>query len=205
MALCVRAQLLQLCPTLCKPSLPGSSVHGILQARILEWVTMPSSRGSSWPRNQTCVTYVSCIAGRFFITESLSKPQIWSYWTPKLGISDSALFPECTFLPTACVSFQPTLVTQPIMPQSGTFLFSVGRSSENQSYQCQWSVHTLHSQLTQRDNLSATNLQAILCKSGSGPSKLQEKLINPFFEPFHYTPVGDICLFKNTLDDYTVL
>ena len=40
----------------CSP--PGSSVHGISQARILEWVTMLSSRGSSWPRDQTCV---SCI------------------------------------------------------------------------------------------------------------------------------------------------
>ena len=37
---------------------PGSSVHGILQARILEWVAMPSSRGSSWPRVRTCA---SCI------------------------------------------------------------------------------------------------------------------------------------------------
>ena len=38
----------------------GSSVHGILQARILEWVVMPSSRGSSQPRDRTCVSYVSC-------------------------------------------------------------------------------------------------------------------------------------------------
>ena len=44
-------------------SLPGSSVHGILQARILEWVAIPFSRGSSWPRDWT---WVSCIAGRFF-------------------------------------------------------------------------------------------------------------------------------------------
>ena len=44
-------------------SLPGSSVHGILQARTLEWVAIPFSRGSSRPRNQT---WVSCIAGRFF-------------------------------------------------------------------------------------------------------------------------------------------
>ena len=48
--------LTQSCPTLCnltdcRP--PGSSVHGLLQARILEWVAMPSSRGSSWPRDQT--------------------------------------------------------------------------------------------------------------------------------------------------------
>ena len=45
----------------CSP--PGSSVHGILQARILEWVAMPSSRGSSWPRGQIPF---SCIVGRFF-------------------------------------------------------------------------------------------------------------------------------------------
>ena len=55
-ATCMRAKSLQLCPTLCDPvdqSLPASSVHGILQARILEWVTMPSSRGSSRPRDPT--------------------------------------------------------------------------------------------------------------------------------------------------------
>ena len=45
-----------LCPALCDPmdcSPPGSFVHGILQARILEWVAMPSSRGSSQPRDRT--------------------------------------------------------------------------------------------------------------------------------------------------------
>ena len=44
-------------------SLPGPSVHEILQARILEWITIPFSRGSSQPRDRT---QVSCIAGRFF-------------------------------------------------------------------------------------------------------------------------------------------
>ena len=56
----------QLCLTLCKPvdySPPGSSVHGILQARILECVATPSSRRSSWSRDPT---QVSCIAGRSF-------------------------------------------------------------------------------------------------------------------------------------------
>ena len=53
----------QSCPTLCNPaySLPDSSVHGILQTRILEWVAIASSRGSSCPRDQTYVCYVSCI------------------------------------------------------------------------------------------------------------------------------------------------
>ena len=57
----------QPCPTLCSPldcSPPGSSVHGILQARIPEWVAISSSRQCSSPRDQTCI---SCIAGRFFI------------------------------------------------------------------------------------------------------------------------------------------
>ena len=48
-------------------SLPGSSVFGILQARMMEWVAMPSSRGSFWSRNQTWESYYSCI-GRFFTT-----------------------------------------------------------------------------------------------------------------------------------------
>ena len=52
----------QLCLTVCDPmSLPGSSVHGILQARILEWIAMPSCRESSQPKDRTHVSYVSCI------------------------------------------------------------------------------------------------------------------------------------------------
>ena len=48
----------------CSP--PGSSVHGIFQARILEWVAISSYRGASWSRDQTHISCVSCIAGRFF-------------------------------------------------------------------------------------------------------------------------------------------
>ena len=65
----------QSCLTLCHPmdrSPPGSSVHGILQARILEWVAMPSSRGSSQLRDQT---WVSHIAGRFFTSWGTGKPK----------------------------------------------------------------------------------------------------------------------------------
>ena len=54
----------QSCPNLCNPvdcSPRGSSVHGIFQARIVEWVAISSSRGSSWPRDQTHGTCVSCI------------------------------------------------------------------------------------------------------------------------------------------------
>ena len=60
------SEVSQSCPTLCDPmdySLPGSSVHGILQARILEWVAISFSRRSSQPRNRT---QVSCNAHRCF-------------------------------------------------------------------------------------------------------------------------------------------
>ena len=60
------SEVAQSCPTLCDTmdcSLPGFSVHGISQARILEWVAISFSRGSSQPRDRT---QVSCIAGRCF-------------------------------------------------------------------------------------------------------------------------------------------
>ena len=61
---CVRAKSLQSCLTLCDPmdcTLPGSSAHGILQARILKWVAIPFSRGSSQHRDPTHFSHVSCI------------------------------------------------------------------------------------------------------------------------------------------------
>ena len=64
----VKVLVAQSCPSLFNPmdcSPPGSSVHGILQARILEWVAIPFSKGSSWPRGRTLVSHIS---DRFFIT-----------------------------------------------------------------------------------------------------------------------------------------
>ena len=60
----VKVKIARACGTLCNPrdcSPPGSSVRGILQARVLEWVAMLSSRGSSQPRYRTCVSCISCI------------------------------------------------------------------------------------------------------------------------------------------------
>ena len=57
---CVLSRLV-VCPALCNfmdGSPPGSSVHGIFQARILEWVAISFSRGSSWPRDRTCISYI---------------------------------------------------------------------------------------------------------------------------------------------------
>ena len=61
---CVHAKSLQSCPTLCNPmdwGPPGSTVLGILQARVLEWIAIPSSRGSSRPRDRTRISHISCI------------------------------------------------------------------------------------------------------------------------------------------------
>ena len=74
--MCVKS--LQSCPTVCNPmdqSLPGSSVHGILQARILEWIAMPSSRGSSQPRDGAESLTSPALAGEFFTTSATWEAQ----------------------------------------------------------------------------------------------------------------------------------
>ena len=72
----LRVLVAQSCLTLCDPmdySLLGFSVHGILQARILDWIAIPFSRGTSQPRDRTLV---SCITGRFFTVWATGKSQI---------------------------------------------------------------------------------------------------------------------------------
>ena len=80
--LCVCVLVAQSCLTLCNPpdcSLPGFSVHGILQARILEWIAIPFSRGTSHPRNRTLV---SCMAGRFFTIWAKVNLHFQSWFVP---------------------------------------------------------------------------------------------------------------------------
>ena len=75
---------LVVCPILCNPTdcnLSGYSDHGIFQARLLEWVAISFSRGSSWPRDQT---QVSCIAGRRFT--------IWAIREALKGMTPSHLY-----------------------------------------------------------------------------------------------------------------
>ena len=86
----VKVLIAQSCPTLCDPSdysPPGSSVHGILQARTLEWVVISFSRGSSWTRDRTPV---SSVAGRRFTlwaTREAPKHKIvWYKQCIRLGI-----------------------------------------------------------------------------------------------------------------------
>ena len=82
MHMCVCAKSIQSCLTLCKPMepMPGSSVHGILHTRILEWVAMPSSRGSSQPRDRTHVS------------------KVWEYISLKYGNAAAKLLQSCLTL-----------------------------------------------------------------------------------------------------------
>ena len=93
------SEVAQLCPTLCDPmgcSLPCSSIHGIFQARVLEWAAFSFSRGSSWPRDRT---WVSCIVGRCFTVWATREVSIgpcspWNLWRrihPCLFIASSDL------------------------------------------------------------------------------------------------------------------
>ena len=98
------SEVAQSCPTLCNPmdcSLPGFSIHGILQARILEWVTISFSRGSSWPRDQT---QVSRIAGRRFNLWATKEAPKASFDYLKMGIKSTLHFKwnkqDCHFLMT---------------------------------------------------------------------------------------------------------
>ena len=80
---CVCAKLLELCPNLCNPIVcrpPGSLVHGFLQSRILKWVSIPSSRGSSQPNVWTHISCSPYIAGIFFTPELHQVP-------PSMGFS----------------------------------------------------------------------------------------------------------------------
>ena len=66
-------------------SLPGPSFHGILQTRILEWVAVPSSRGSSWPRDPTCVSFFTGIDR--WVTTSATWEAQYAYFSATFSVS----------------------------------------------------------------------------------------------------------------------
>ena len=99
---CMCAKCLTLCD-LRDCRLPGDSVHGILQARILEWVAIPFFRGSSWPRDWTCG---SCIAGRFFTAEPPGQP---IFILPPKSFSVSASQPN---QPATCILATPPVLVE---------------------------------------------------------------------------------------------
>ena len=93
--MCARmhAKSLQSCPTLCDTmdhSPPESSVRGILQARILEWVAISSSGASSQPRDQTHISYVSCIGRWVFTANATWKDRAGVYMHAKADVCKCA-------------------------------------------------------------------------------------------------------------------
>ena len=118
---CMHAKSLQLCPILCNPmncSPPDSSVHGILQARILEWAAIPFSRGSSWPRDRTPISCGSCIAGGFFTTEPLGRQahNSFFFFLFALCLIVCSFYNDCVLLFSLKEAFIPSF------PQRGIFL-----------------------------------------------------------------------------------
>ena len=108
---------LQSCSTLCNPmncSPPGSCVHGVLQAEILEWVAMPSSRGSSWPRDWTwCISVtahyprklrengLNLLALKLFQARSCIQKRFWlEIQTESNARKRYSGFNECMFVPS---------------------------------------------------------------------------------------------------------
>ena len=113
----VKVLVVQLCPTLHKPMdcrPPGSSVYGILQARILEWVAIPFSRRSSWPKDETQV----CIAGSSltFLLHLLKRCSQWH-----LPTANSPIDLRCRafHMPSSCIHTD-LILTSPLCSIAST-------------------------------------------------------------------------------------
>ena len=143
-------------PSLCNPmdcSPPDSFVHGILQARILEWVAMSSSGGSSRPRDQTCVSCDSSTAGGFFTAELqgkstltvLSKPNYFPkdhFWKSSYRGFQSEFSGECiqsgAFLLTQMVKNPPTMQESQVWSLYGEGPLKKGTHSTILAWRIPW-------------------------------------------------------------------
>ena len=119
----VKVLAAQLCPTVCDSmdcNTPGSSVHGILQERILEWITIPFSRGSCRLRDQA---WVFCIAGGFFtICATREAPKSWCMLL--ISILDAHLFILSKSMKCINISWEGMLfLSQPHSIHSWDFYF----------------------------------------------------------------------------------
>ena len=101
------SEVAQSCPTLCNPvasSLSGSSIHGIFQARVLEWIAIAFSRGSSWPRDRT---QVSRIAGRRFTIWATREARPKESWGLKNWCFWTVVLEKTLESPLDCKGIQP--------------------------------------------------------------------------------------------------
>ena len=92
--MCAQSCLTPCTPVDCSP--PGSSIHEIFQARISEWVAISSSRGSSWPRDRTSVSWVSHISRQVLYRRASWEAQrwCWGWWGPKEKVIPSSFSPS---------------------------------------------------------------------------------------------------------------
>ena len=120
--------VIQSCLTLCDPlgcSPPGSSVHGIFQARTLEWVAISFSRGSSWPRNWTCVSYM--IQATQSLEVDIRDQKCLNNVTEDLGSHlDAPSRSACEFHPQGC--------KMPLITQGIASIHKEGRRQKAQSH-----------------------------------------------------------------------
>ena len=127
------SKVAQSCLTLCNPvdcSLPGSSIHEILQAKILEWVAISFSRGSSWTRDWTQVSH---IAGRCF--------NLWATReAPGSTVIDT---PRNNVLPAIWASLNPVKLTCKINQHIGLFRFTGLLMPENTTRSYEWMALTV--------------------------------------------------------------
>ena len=109
---------------------PGSSVHGIFQARILEWVVISFSRGSSWPRDQCKVSWISCIGSVQFshsVVYNTSQPHGLQQARPPCPLPASGVYSNSCPLSWWC---HPT-ISSSVIP----FFFHLQSSPASQSFQ----------------------------------------------------------------------
>ena len=112
MCVCQSLSLVRLCdPIDCSP--PASPVHGILQARILEWVVIPFSRGSSLPRNWN---QISCIGGRFF-----------TFWDTKEALCEYMCIGNLSIC-SSCSVLSDSLQPFGLKPTMGSFVYRISEA-----------------------------------------------------------------------------
>ena len=143
----------QSCPTLWDPmdsSPPGSSVHGILQARILDWVAMPSSRGFSPPRDRAQVSY---IVGRFFTIWDTR--EVLTHVICSISLSFIIFISLTIIIIKFCgnISCRPWELPSPKLQSKGNvFLTSAsGKAASRHFWAASWVVNWANAQPTQRD------------------------------------------------------
>ena len=179
------AQSLQVRLTFCDPmhcSLPGSSIHGILQVRMLEWVATLYSRGSSWPRDQICISY-----GRWVLYDYLES----SYFSLRAGISA-----QVTLVPDRVWTFVYTL-TATHMPSWPHSLASVQTQLMSQHPRLGWLAHSRHPvpliHRCREGDQPRTGSQASsssCCTSGVGSLCVPPASPDPCAIPPHHTPLS---------------